>query len=345
MTTLSQFFPSGSGGGGGTPGIPLEMLLVSGGGGKGSGSDGPPYSWAGGGGAIEYVNSYPVQPGTTLTVTVGQGGACGTPGSPGTPGSNGGSSSVLDPTGQRFHVLGGGGGGRCVGSCPGLPGGTGGGGGMGPSYGGSCGLGGEGAYYVGTPSSIMCITKNVICRCTFGSPCNQVSYDMACQDFLKTQYGFKGGFPGSTFVNPGGPTFSGGSGGAGGQIGGMYIPPACPSPGTLAFCYPIYNGFVSSIEGTEKVYGLGGVAAGNLCFVCYSSALCRDTCCPNQGWGHGGAYFLCYTSGQDGVVIIKYPDAFAAASPTAYPGATDISPSTPGYRTYRFTSTGTLTLP
>ena len=52
---------------------------------------------------------------------------------------------------------------------------------------------------------------------------------------------------------------------------------------------------------------------------------------------------ICSGSGGSGVVVIRYPDQFSAAP--ASPGATDCSPATPGYRTYRFNSTGSITLP
>jgi hypothetical protein len=134
MSLLSQFYPSG--GNGGTGGIPLDMLVVSGGGGSGAiagmatptGNQLIPSSdlnlnncgafmaslksGSGGGGAVYEVYSYPAKPGVTYPITVGSGGAGGTGGaSTGTRGANGGSSAFTDPTGEKFHVEGGGGGG------------------------------------------------------------------------------------------------------------------------------------------------------------------------------------------------------------------------------------------
>lgn len=48
-------------------------------------------------------------------------------------------------------------------------------------------------------------------------------------------------------------------------------------------------------------------------------------------------------NGGSGVVIVKYPTQFAAAP--SYPGGADISSFTPGFRTYKFTSPGSITLP
>lgn len=355
MSIISQFFPSGSGGGGGTPGIPLEMLLVSGGGGYGYAADSQG-NWAGGGGAIEVVRGYPVQPGTTLAITVGQGGLNAGPSYPGCAGVTGGTSSVVDPTGERFQVLGGGGGGVGAPS-PGpraaLSGGTGGAGGGGPTVAPITAA--EGVYYEGNVTAsnmeglngFLQLNKKMI----VGPTSFQYSYELKPSGYLQTRYGFKGGFPGMYCSTPS-PSIVSYAGGAGGMIAGYFLPyPVDPAIGGAPFgqpvlCTPAFNGFYSNIEGTRKIYGLGGSGATCPTIAEFPCCFCRDTCCPNQGWGGGGGCKgVNNTTGQPGVVIIKYPDAFAAASPTAYPGATDISPSTPGYRTYRFTSTGTLTLP
>jgi len=57
-----------------------------------------------------------------------------------------------------------------------------------------------------------------------------------------------------------------------------------------------------------------------------------------SGSGSGGA-------GCSGALIIKWPSSVGAAPPTGFPGGTDISPATPGYYTYCFTSSGSITLP
>jgi hypothetical protein len=46
-------------------------------------------------------------------------------------------------------------------------------------------------------------------------------------------------------------------------------------------------------------------------------------------------------AGGSGVVIFQYPDSFAAATTTGSPTVTSIT----GYRIYKFTGTGTFTIP
>lgn len=86
-------------------------------------------------------------------------------------------------------------------------------------------------------------------------------------------------------------------------------------------------GFLSTIEGIDVFYCTGGRTA--------------PVPAPVNS-GNGGAYNTA-NPGQPGIFIIQYPTSFSVAP--AFPGATDISPSTPGYRTYRFSSSGSITLP
>ena len=84
MSIISQFFPSSGGGGGGneTPtgvlipadGIPVEILGFSGSGGGGSS---PNFNGYGGSGAVMHATNYSVQPGCTVPITIGAGGAQG----------------------------------------------------------------------------------------------------------------------------------------------------------------------------------------------------------------------------------------------------------------------------
>lgn len=96
------------------------------------------------------------------------------------------------------------------------------------------------------------------------------------------------------------------------------------------------RGFETDISGTQTTYcTAGGIRAAN-------------TGPANSGDGGGSGIWAlpaggAGAAGGSGVVIVKYPTQFAAAP--SFPGATDLSPSTPGFRTYRFTSPGSITLP
>lgn len=90
--------------------------------------------------------------------------------------------------------------------------------------------------------------------------------------------------------------------------------------------------YTSSITGCSVQYGKCRGAGGCGCPTGPSVPI--SCCC--YGIGNGG-------NGCSGVLIIKYPSAYGAA--VSFPGATNISPSTPGYYTYCFTSSGFITLP
>ena len=102
MSLLSQFFPSG-GGGSGANAIKTNMLLVAGGSGGNPGGGSTPCcvgSGGGGGGGgevFEFVN-YDIAPGSSITVTVGSGGASE---------SNGGNSCVAISGSYTFVAKGG----------------------------------------------------------------------------------------------------------------------------------------------------------------------------------------------------------------------------------------------
>jgi hypothetical protein len=114
----------------------VEVLVVAGG-----GAGGGRHAGGGGGGGVIYVTSYPVTPGTNITVTVGNGGLAGGYGSRGGNGQN----SLF---GSLTAIGGGGGGGYADGAATviGASGGSGGGGA------GAAGLpGGNGSGGAGTP--------------------------------------------------------------------------------------------------------------------------------------------------------------------------------------------------
>lgn len=330
MSVASQFFPTSIVGSGN--GIPLEMLVVSGGG--GAGGFYPTGSGSGGGGAIEYVNNYYASPGVTLTVTVGSGGASGSVFPNSQPGSNGGNSSVTSPNGDKFFVLGGGGGGAGTVSS-GLSGGT---GGSGPPTNTSATIA-EGAYFIGRPASYPGSSGEGSLALNIGGGGDQ---SMIAATYLPTAYGFKGGFPATAqapFAAPvplGGPTITVApfAGGAGNMIFSARSPGTGPggTAALLTFSTTTGNSFRSSITGTTTGYGGGG----------HMIAAPPGNAPANSGYGGQGS-IPGSANGGSGTVIIKYPDAFAAAP--SFPGATDLTPSTPGYRTYQFTASGSITLP
>jgi len=107
-----------------------EVLVVGGGGGGGGGHNGCSSGGAGGAGGLIFQPAYPVTPGGTLTVTIGNGGAAGDGEVDGTNGQNSVFGAPGDPgkhpTGDVLTAQGGGGGGARAGA--GLNGGSGGGG-------------------------------------------------------------------------------------------------------------------------------------------------------------------------------------------------------------------------
>ena len=96
------------------------------------------------------------------------------------------------------------------------------------------------------------------------------------------------------------------------------------------------QGIFSDITGTMCEWGHGGSN---------TTPVPTDflNTCANEGHGGNTDQGNNSTNGGSGVVIIKYPTDFAAAPSS--PGATDCSPATPGFRTYRFNSSGSITLP
>jgi len=381
MSVISQFFPSGdgSGGGGSSTKMDLEVLILSGGGGAAITSPsltGPcRHSGVGGGGAV-FVGSVPVSPGCTVPVVVGGGGAgvsTPQPCSTNTSGARGGCSSITTPEGT-LCVAGGGAGGHAglcgIGfvnpACNPLAnqvyhGGTGGTGGSniipcccimfsltGVTGGAdSCVTEGGKPFY----STGQYTTDNTYCQvCPTVPGC--ASYRYASNNFcgpgqMNHKYGtFMGGAAtGGARLEYSCPTCcdlqinSRASGGAGGH--------AITTRGITLCCTCITRagkGYCSDITGTLEEYGRGVVNIPTGCSPCFPVYGSGDA---NSGRGGtvlmcaGGC--ICSGSGGSGVVVIRYPDQFPAAP--ASPGATDCSPATPGYYTYRFNSTGSITLP
>jgi len=285
----------------------VELLVVGGGGGGGAQVGG-----GGGAGGLVYGSTYNLNTSNYL-VTVGAGGS-GSGQSPARPG-NYGSSSYF---GSIVAAGGGGGGCHSSGNRPasgddGITGGQG-------RPGGSGGGGGGDSSSISQP----------------GGSSNQSSYAGV------TSYGTSGGQ--GRAVN-----WAGGGGGGAGSAG--QSSPSASTGGVGG------NGLQYSITGTAQWYAAGGGG-------CYNNsggttgrasgiggAGNGDT--PNQdrdavantGSGGGGIRDVGSSgNGASGVVILAYPDTFAA--PRNIPGTlTYDTPTRSGYRVYRFTGgTGTITI-
>ncbi len=308
----------------GTKKIDIELLVVAGGGG-GNYTVGTLYSpsptvrfidiprlGAGGGGGGVFYGVIPIDPGSTCPVVVGGGGA-GTSGLwPGTgsvifnTASNGSPSIFSAPT-IRYESFGGGAGGGLLG--PGNPGFT-----ILNGVSGGSGGGSPGASAPGIPSVGYTLHA-------YGPYTNQSQIP-----FGGGAYYGNNGYEGSP--GPLGP--GNGSGGYGGS-----------------------SALVTTIAGITTMYGVGGVGGISPTNPAAPERRGYVPAPAQQNTGHGGNGIgplgatplpaAVAPSGAPGVVIVRYPTSLSAAP--AFPGATDISPSTPGYRTYRFTSPGSITLP
>ena len=269
----------------------VEYLIVAGGGGGGGGD--VSYS-GGGGGAGGYLTNYggtaiSFSGGITYTVTVGTGGAGGDEGTSSTVGVSGGNSSLTGSDITDITSAGGGGGG-CQDSDPGVAGGSGGGGG-GKN---ASGTGGAGDTPSTTPAQ-----------------------------------GFAGGY---TTLN----ARVGGGGGGASEVGdNNTTPSAIPNTSTAAGG----DGTANSITGSSVTYA-GGGGSGSFNATSYGSAppsggaggagggaagAGGQTTGPNGtdglgGGGGGGGGDSADASpnadggdGGNGVVILRMPDADAAA--------------------------------
>jgi len=323
MSTFTQFFPTGGGGGGGggneTPGgfkipqdgIPVEILGVSGSGGRGAS---PGYTGSGGSGAVFHANNYHVQPGCTVPITIGGGGAVG--GCPCGQGTQGGTTSFnysLKPIG----VEGGGGGGTCCDGPPssnGCPGGNGGQAmcGVTPTQNCNCSCGGEGLYHT-KKNSFVC--SQVFC-CP-SSTSVAVIKDSDAQ-FQKEPWGHKAGFPASN--------------------------------ATYKCCWPgwVCNASITGTSGGNATFVQTVAAPGCSCCIIIPGQYYRSgisgTMTEYNAPGTFG-YSAPGSAGCPGGLIIQWATAFGAAPPTGFPGAVNISPQTPGYYTYCFTSSGSIEIP
>lgn len=374
---------SSSGGGAGNIGggtTPVEIIGVSGGGGGGGRYSCPTCPAAtcasfgeggsGGSGAIFYATNYFITPGTTYPITIGAGGAGGTarpgPATPGqaTQGSNGGATSFNNPECVLCVAGGGGGGGGSysINCCPtsiqnGLPGGT---GGSGANWNkhtdtyccANCfGKQGSGKYFKSTlryeRDCSACGTyaygPGSTVR-TYAAPKHEKVSEAKVMDM---PWGWMGGFPAGQYVSrcycgpQSNPTCvrhcnacAGGMMSNTGLLCQVTVCAASVSNGCLTQCN---LGTQVGGEGRYYHYTWTGTALqfGNPCGVLNDSNGAGCGCVATGGSCNSG-------SGCPGILVIRYPTEYGAA--TAVSNGTDISPQTPGYRTYCFTTSGSITL-
>lgn len=352
MSILSQFFPGISGTYAST--IPLNILVQAGGGGGGGHLVGG-ITKAGGGGAggLGFSQNYRVSPGITCPITVGSGGAAGTP-SPTDGGlvaaGNGGFSAFNVPingNASSIRVEGGGAGGSTSTLAPlarGSDGGCGGGSALGPAP----FTNGARGYYTSV------ITSRTISYMPPGPSAGASAPidNITAFDHTTTEWGVAMGMPGSygniTYF-PGAPgsnfTYQRCHGGS-----TSYINTNFQSNGVDLTGVADYAGKISYITGTAVAYGAGGGQTPTAAPIPASGHNVPTTANTGNG-GNAGAFpsplgpggNFNGQAGQSGVVVVQYPSAYPAAP--AFPGASDVSPATPGFRTYRFTSSGSITLP
>jgi hypothetical protein len=356
MSLLSQFFPSGGGG----SKIHLEVLAVSGGGGAGRG----PETFGsyivrrsgGGGGGAAYQGRLDVEPGSTVPITIGAGGAAST-GLPSCTGLRGGDTVVKYPEGT-IRVMGGGGGlgssATAIDPASTAHGGTGGGGGcVSTILPGTCNFfrDSSGPSNVTTKASLLnrhtgrsIYSKGNAIATTYcagpTSSCALIQYDWNGSTMTPHGNGAFYGAPGNLMYtaigSPGSCYKHIGGGGGGGAGGNGFILGGCPATTTI-ITEVAGPGIFTEMTGTMEEFGRGGMnlvpATPN---ACAASA-------ANSGQGGSNRCGGDENAGGSGVVIIRYPTDFSAAP--ASPGATDCSPVTPGYYTYRFNSSGSITLP
>ena len=372
-----------SGGGAGNIGggtTPVEIIGVSGGGGGGGRyacptcpgvtCDGFGEGGSGGSGAIFYANNYFITPGTTYPITIGAGGAAGTAtcgsATPGqaTQGSNGGATSFNNPECVLCVAGGGGGGGGSYSKdcCPtslnnGLPGGTGGSGANWNKQTGTycctkCfGQQGDGKYF---QSRLRYERDDLACGAFAGGPTIQVgTYCVPKHEKVSearvmcTPWGWMGGFPAGQHVTKAycGPQASptciyhgnACSGGMMSNVGLLCQYSVCrQAVGVGANLCQCEVGTAVGADARYYHYTWTGKALqfGNPCGVLNDSGDAGCGCIASGGTCNGGA-------GTSGILVIRYPTEYGAATVS---NGTDISPQTPGYRTYCFTSSGSITL-
>lgn len=324
MSNLSQFFGSG----GASNFIKAQVLIAAGGGGNGGTA---PFAQGGGGGAGGlFYDFVEIEPGSTCPVVVGAGGAGGTMKRP-YPNNNGSPSTFTTPTGTIF-VMGGGGGGQ---GDPGRYGGTG-------RDGGSDGGSGGGNY---GPYPYVSLNSPLGAPSAGNSVYSSTSNDTNTFKHTNSFYGSPGANykipPSAQSTNSVGATNGGGA-----STSVIFSDTTLPNPSYV----PTGNGmYLDIIAGSSESYCEGGSSYAIVPVPVRSPAATANT--GNGGSGRSNdivpntATNYYGQAGGSGVVIVRYPTQFGAAP--SYPGATDLTPTTSpfGFRTYKFTSPGSITLP
>lgn len=163
--------------------------------------------------------------------------------------------------------------------------------------------------------------------------------------FPPTSVGGKGVYPGSTYLSQarqgydGAPapvygTDYGCGGGGAGAVGKYYSNDSSRDGGA---------GLASTITGSSVTYAGGGAGAyGTYNGGAGGGGNSNSAGSPNTGGGGGGASANNGqgATGGSGVVIVKYPDSYNAATTTGSPTVTAIT----GYRIYKFTGSGSITI-
>lgn len=378
MSVLSQFFNRGSAGSGF---IDVETLILSGGGGGGDGSLYTNYGGGGGGGAV-YYGFLSIEPGSSCPVIIGAGGDRANGGT-NNRGSNGGDSSVTTPVGT-YRVAGGGGGGG-LDNKKGRVGGTGGGdwSTLTPAFSTFHSPAPNArtverlSYPSPTGGPMPLYEKNRSIYSVGGGDKDFFTLDPTPGPSFVYQYLYSNGqekpLP---FKNGAYHGYSGGGvlvdrdgilnhivtsgcGGGAGSASSNYRDEYSPGLGgdnplasfmdDLDFEYAVGNAFISDITGLIEKYGQGGLPRT---IVTPEPSDYLST--TNNGYGGYGGHEPgtpapgtpeAPTNGNSGVVIMRYPTQFSAASFSDPTAVTDLSPQTAGYRTYKFTASATITFP
>ena len=302
MSTLTQFL----GCGGSTSGLPIELLVV-GGGGPGGATYGVTHGGGGGGGAGElvYYSNFLVTLGVAYPIVVGAGGSA--PSTAGNTGTNGNNSSF-----GSLSVAGGGRGGSRSLYLSGLwpavaP--------LGTTIIGGSGGGGQGGFSTtppaGSPAAI-------------GGPSLQAGNTSSIAFLIAAANSGGRGVAGA--ANTGASAGGGGAGGEGGDA-------AVSTAGTAG------PGKTMVITGAETTYAQGGPG------VIVNNNIVGPAGTANTGNGGTGGRTntggsVNGGSGGSGIIIIAYPDTYAA--PASISG-TYTTPTRSGYRVYQFTGSGSIT--
>jgi len=290
-----------------TPGsttMPIEYLVV------GAGGGGVYASSGGGGGGVLYNLAGNFVLSTPYTITVGAGGV-GT--RTATVASSGQNSSII---GNSLNIVALGGGGGAFYNYPGVAGGSGGGAG----------------YNFGTVAQI-------------GGAATQTSGSYA-------GYGSAGG----NTINSQSQPYSGAGGGGAGAVGGSVT-------STTGIAGAGGNGLAFTVSGVSAYYGgggAGGAGGSGYATPVTAAALGGGGICGGNGSGTnmngtantgggaaadnrstGGSSNGTFGTGGSGVVILRYPDSYPAATSTT--GSPTVTLSA-GYRIYKWDSSGSITL-